>query len=191
MITQVDNTSRSDIADNVNRRKLIPISEVLKRKCSTLQQYKDQLIDFSIKGNEIYQFRKESIGFKYYIKKQVQEKLPPWKLFLKRLLFTPTLAQTLTLNQGRIYLGQASRGQFYGVRFSGHAKNSSLMIYLLSLLLLTDNLLHRRLLILRKYHNLLIVKFGVYGFWNEVLTYIENYLSNRLQRVRLNSCFSS
>ena len=77
VITQVDNTSRSDIADNVNRRKLIPISEVLKRKCSTLQQYKDQLIDFSIKGNEIYQFLKESICFKYYIKKQVQEKLPP------------------------------------------------------------------------------------------------------------------
>ena len=40
-------------------------------------------------------------------------------------------------------------------------------------------------------HNLLIAKLGAYGFETEALNYMSNYLTNRKQRVRINSSFSS
>ena len=39
--------------------------------------------------------------------------------------------------------------------------------------------------------NLLIAKLGAYGFDTQTLYYIESYLDNRKQRVRVNSNFSS
>ena len=40
-------------------------------------------------------------------------------------------------------------------------------------------------------HKLLIAKLGTYKLRKDALTYMKNRLSNRLQRVRLNSSFSS
>ena len=40
-------------------------------------------------------------------------------------------------------------------------------------------------------HNLLIAKLVAYGFRKDAITYMKNYLSNRLQRVRVNSSFNS
>ena len=40
-------------------------------------------------------------------------------------------------------------------------------------------------------HKLLIAKLGNYKLRKDALTYMKNHLSNRLQRVRLNSSFSS
>ena len=45
--------------NNDNRRKL-SFSEVLKRKCLTLQSYEEQLINILTEGNEIEQFYEES-----------------------------------------------------------------------------------------------------------------------------------
>ena len=43
----------------------------------------------------------------------------------------------------------------------------------------------------RRKFNLLIAKLGAYGFDTQTLYYIESYLDNRKQRVRVNSNFSS
>ena len=39
-------------------------------------------------------------------------------------------------------------------------------------------------------HNLLIAKLGAYGFRNDALLYMKNYLSDRHQRVRVNNSYS-
>ena len=40
-------------------------------------------------------------------------------------------------------------------------------------------------------HDLLIAKFEAYGFNKKALTFIQDYLSNRLQRTKVNSEYSS
>ena len=60
---QIDDIYRSNILNNVNRRKLSSFSDVLKRKYLTLQRYKDQLIDILTEGNKIEQFYEESTNF--------------------------------------------------------------------------------------------------------------------------------
>ena len=63
MSMQIDDIYRSNILNNVNRRKLSSFSDVLKRKYLTLQRYKDQLIDILTEGNKIEQFYEESTNF--------------------------------------------------------------------------------------------------------------------------------
>ena len=63
MPMQIDDIYRSNILNNVNRRKLSSFSDVLKRKYLTLQRYKDQLIDILTEGNKIEQFYEESTNF--------------------------------------------------------------------------------------------------------------------------------
>ena len=63
MSMQNDDIYRSNILNNVNRRKLSSFSDVLKRKYLTLQRYKDQLIDILTEGNKIEQFYEESTNF--------------------------------------------------------------------------------------------------------------------------------
>ena len=40
-------------------------------------------------------------------------------------------------------------------------------------------------------HDLLIAKFHAYGFFHESLSFINNYLTNRQQQVKVNGSFSS
>ena len=63
MSMQIDDIYRSNILNNVNRKKLSSFSDVLKRKYLTLQRYKDQLIDILTEGNKIEQFYEESTNF--------------------------------------------------------------------------------------------------------------------------------
>ena len=63
MSMQIDDIYRSNILNNVNRRKLSSFSDDLKRKYLTLQRYKDQLIDILTEGNKIEQFYEESTNF--------------------------------------------------------------------------------------------------------------------------------
>ena len=41
------------------------------------------------------------------------------------------------------------------------------------------------------HHDLMIAKLGAYGFSQDVLQYMRSYLTNRQQRVRVNSNFST
>ena len=49
--------------NNDNRKLLSSFSEVLKRKCLTLQLYEEQLINILTEGNKIEQFYEESKNF--------------------------------------------------------------------------------------------------------------------------------
>ena len=66
---QIDDIYRSNILNNVNRRKLSSFSDVLKRKYLTLQRYKDQLIDIRYRVTKLNNFMKNQPILKYYIKK--------------------------------------------------------------------------------------------------------------------------
>ena len=69
MSMQIDDIYRSNILNNVNRRKLSSFSDVLKRKYLTLQRYKDQLIDIRYRVTKLNNFMKNQPILKYYIKK--------------------------------------------------------------------------------------------------------------------------
>ena len=71
MSMQIDDIYRSNILNNVNRRKLSSFSDVLKRKYLTLQRYKDQLIDILTEGNETEQFYEELINFEIVYQKTI------------------------------------------------------------------------------------------------------------------------
>ena len=43
----------------------------------------------------------------------------------------------------------------------------------------------------RLHHNLMVANLGVYGFSQDALQYMRSYLTNRQQRVRVNSNFST
>ena len=78
--------------NNDNRRKL-SFSEVLKRKCLTLQSYEEQLINILTEGNEIEQFYEESKNSEILY----QEKLTLINdLVIKRTERTTTHTQPIT-----------------------------------------------------------------------------------------------